>query len=455
MPSSSALSALCQLFHEIASLGPLTTAIALSRSHSTLHGLLSIYLRKSFDTLLRQRISEGNILHFSTLLRETLAAISGSTVLHFVLRDAHWRPGDFDIYAPFGAGFAIVDWLSRHENYSVVSDGSNSFLFHPHSVGIPQGGCDWLDELPEPAAPAIRTHIPPKSPSRYGSSDAQIYRVYKLQRPGGVSSIDVIESTRPSFLPPIAKFHSTLVMNYLTPDTLVVLYPRTTFRREGILQFRDTNTLDSYDADTGADPDPDPNVDSDPGAAQRIGRKVDPVQKYKRRGFTLYSRPADLRRACAAACPARIRTHPDKWALEVAFGTASAGAVHSIVPPRSDAIAAASLYAPASSQDSWALLSAASSQSGQVDAKPSCVASTSAAAPRCIPPAEPSHKDARTDVRPMPTRPAPRAIMWSLLGPPDVARPRRGRSLNTCNNPYCPLRGRGSVLPDSAAPGVA
>ncbi|KAJ7089530.1 hypothetical protein C8R44DRAFT_594271, partial [Mycena epipterygia] len=143
------------------------------------------------------------------LLRETLAAISGSTVLHFVLRDTHWRPGDFDIYAPFGAGFSIVDWLCRHENY-------------------------------RPTETSSRSHIVPKSPPPYGSSDAQIYRVYKLQRPtpgpGAYSSIDVIESTRPSFLPPIAKFHSTLVMNYLTPDTLVVLYPRTTFKREGILQ---------------------------------------------------------------------------------------------------------------------------------------------------------------------------------------------------------------------------
>ncbi|KAJ6596243.1 hypothetical protein DFH09DRAFT_1407275 [Mycena vulgaris] len=392
MCSSSVLSALYLLFHEIASLGPLTTAIALSQCNSTLRILLRPHLQQSFEKFLSLRISAPNIAGFSTLLRETLAAISGSTVLHFALRDTHWTPGDLDIYAPFGTGFAIVDWLTRHEDYQVVSDGSKNFLkFHPHPVARPKHPelCDWLTELSSPRAP-----VP-------------IHRVYKLHRASPSKSfIDVIESTRPSFLPPITKFHSTLVMNYLTPDALVLLYPAHTFARVGVLQFRDLDTQAEYDA-------PAPAVD---GATQ----KQDYVPKYTARGFALYARPADRRAQCGAACPARVRSHPgpDSFALHLRFGAAGEGS----------AVRATRL---------------------RLDESLDGIDSAADAAP-CA----------------MPTRPAPKPVLWSLLGPPppppaavrsipisSLTRPPRGRkrTLDTCHNPYCPLRGQRRVLSRSPA----
>ncbi|KAG5641497.1 hypothetical protein DXG03_005082 [Asterophora parasitica] len=143
----------------------------------------------------------------------------------------------------------------------------------------------------------------------YGSTDSDIYRVYKLCSTKD-NYIDVIESSKPTFLAPITKFHSALVMNYLSHDSVVVLYPKSTFELERILQFRNENTLESYN-----DPNHQPIAGAVPG-----DMKEDYVNNYKARGFTLYSRPADVLRPCGAACPAirrTISTQGDPWALLV------------------------------------------------------------------------------------------------------------------------------------------
>ena len=301
-------------FDGIASHLPIITALSLSRTHTLLTDKLSSHLRRSFDGLLRSRISTHRIDAFRSLLLDTRAVISGSTALHFILRDTHWKPGDFDLYTPFGTGYALVRWLVANEGYTIVADGSKNFTFHPKTLPMPAGPCDWLTDLGLdflPAAPRqSRSSIP-----HYGSLGADIYRVYKLTS-GTNTFIDVIESSKPSFLPPITKFHSTLVMNYLTPNSVVILYPTLTFERQGILQSRNKRVFESYDEDphTQASSPPAPIVDG--------GRKKKYVEKYEARGFTLYSRPADLRRPCGAACPARLRmvgNEVDKWCLAAHF----------------------------------------------------------------------------------------------------------------------------------------
>ncbi|KAF5373471.1 hypothetical protein D9615_009486 [Tricholomella constricta] len=306
--ASLSLNVLILLFDEIAVHVPISAVIALSQTHSSLRGKLPAHLRQSFDEMLASRITRNNVNGFRNLLLKTRAVISGSTALHFILRETHWNPGDFDIYAPFGTGYTIVHWLMDNEGYRIVSDGSKSFLFHPHSVPVPaeNHNCDWITDLGDfPAA-----HRSSRSPRmRYESTDSDIYRVYKLCSTND-TFIDVVESSKPSFLPPITKFHSTLVMNYITPDCVVVLYPKLTFKREGILQFRDENTLESYD---------NPNHQPMARTVAR-GTKQDYVDKYKSRGYTLFSRPADLQRPCGAACPAIVRTvstQADQWALHI------------------------------------------------------------------------------------------------------------------------------------------
>ncbi|GLB39544.1 hypothetical protein LshimejAT787_0700540 [Lyophyllum shimeji] len=317
-PPATSVDVLVVLFDTIAAYIPLLDLVAFSRAHRRLMNELFIHLRHLFDELLTSRISRDNVNGFRALLLKTRAAISGSTALHFVLREKHWDPGDFDLYAPFGTGYTIVHWLITNEGYKIVSDGSKSFTFHPHTVPVPADGtCDWLTDLGHaPAAHRTRRG----SKTHYEWNDSDIYRVYKLCSTKD-TFIDVIESSKPSFLAPITKFHSTVVMNYLTPDEIVVLYPDLTFRREGILQYRDANTVESYD---------DPNQQQAP----ETGRKQDYLKKYKSRGFTLYSRPADLLRSCGAACPALRRTAVDEWTFRLKIAPDPGSSSNSIrLPP--------------------------------------------------------------------------------------------------------------------------
>ncbi|KAF8225557.1 hypothetical protein L208DRAFT_419391 [Tricholoma matsutake] len=282
------LQVLYHCFDGIASYVPIPTVISLSRTHTSLTDKLSNHLRRSFEGLLRSRISAPKIGAFCSLLLDTRAVISGSTALHFILRDSHWRPGDFDLYTPFGTGYAVVRWLVVNEGYEIVSDGSSNFAFHPATVPMPAsaGPCDWLTDFDSDILSA-----PPKCRPDYDFPNPNIYRVYKLSSSNN-TFIDVVESLTPSFLPTITKFHSTLVMNYLTPTSIVVLYPTLTFKREGILQYRG-------------------------GVEQGY------VQKYEARGFTLHSHPVDRRQPCGAACSLTSRivgSRADKWSLEVDFG---------------------------------------------------------------------------------------------------------------------------------------
>ena len=301
-------------FDGIASHVSIPTVISLSRTHSILVDKLSNHLRCSFEELLKSRISAHRVAAFSSLLLDTRAVISGSTVLHFILRDSHWSPGDFDLYAPFGTGYSVVRWLVVNEGYRIVSDGAWNFTFRPATIPLPAGPCDWLTDLGFDFLPATPDYSPHSKKSHYGSPDSCIYRVYKLASKSN-NFIDVVESSKPSFLPPITKFHSTLVMNYLTPKSLVVLYPTLTFRREAILQYRNMRHT-SYDHHHPPTRNSNPQVN--------VGVKLDYVDKYQARGFTFYSHPADLLRPCGAACPAKIREvgdQADNWSIEVHFDT--------------------------------------------------------------------------------------------------------------------------------------
>ncbi|RDB17110.1 hypothetical protein Hypma_001906 [Hypsizygus marmoreus] len=441
------LNILVVLFDEIAQHIPVSSVIALSQTHSRLVEKLPAHLRQSFDSLLTSRISLNNVDNFRLLLRQTRAAISGSTALHFILRDKHWRPGDFDLYAPFGTGYSLVRWLMLNEQYRIVSDGSRSFIFHPQTIRIPVGyACDWLTDL--------RPDVPAPSPSRsrnqkddYGSSEAHIYRVYKLASSRQPSTfIDVVESSKPSFLPPITKFHSTLVMNYLTPDSLVMFYPALTFRREGILQYRDANTMESYD-------DPNHQATASPGTKQ------DYVEKYKARGFTLFSRPGDLFRPCGAACPALIRkasTEVDQWTLKLDFASKPSPSVINTIPgPGSNQDAppsvpsepsrneAASSSPPDPSPGSFSLFSLSSSYLTNF-------ASSNLQSSNNSQPNEVSQNPSTVNIRlSPPIRPPLPPTSWALLTPPrSSSSPILGKKIvHGCFNEYCDLYGRGRVFP--------
>ncbi|KAF9462240.1 hypothetical protein BDZ94DRAFT_1261854 [Collybia nuda] len=301
-------------FDRIASHVPISSVIALSRTHSSLMPKLETHLRYSFDNLLASRVPKASIVGFKTLLLDTRAVISGSTALHFLLRDTHWKPGDFDVYAPFGTGYTVAKWLTDHAGYRMISDGSRNFSFRPHMVALPRGNIHEEDLGFVTARHNIR--IPRPDKPHYEMPGSNIYRVFKLCK-GASTFVDVIESSQLSFLPSILQFHSTLVMNYLTPESLVVLYPALTLRREGVLQYREASTLEEYDPP------------ADHAVLQKDPKGQNYVIKYGARGFTLSPTTSSFRRPCGAACPALERTifeKVDEWALELKFALSASSA---------------------------------------------------------------------------------------------------------------------------------
>jgi hypothetical protein len=115
----------------------------------------------------------------------TGTVISGSSVLWFV-DDKYetWKPGDLDIYTPHGKAARVLEFLIR-DGYSVI----------PKERDITQ---------------------------KY-MENGHLSSITKLQK--GECTIDLLESLTSSSITPITVFHSTAVMNYITADSIVMLYP--------------------------------------------------------------------------------------------------------------------------------------------------------------------------------------------------------------------------------------
>jgi hypothetical protein len=141
------------------------------------HGLLRRYVSNPAELLDR--------------MRQIGSIISGSTALWLVdVLSSLWQPGDLDIYVPQGMARYIVDFL--HE------EGYTSNVEH-----------DFFQ-------------------NRYLRFSG-LKTVTKLRK--GETTIDVLESSTPSAIQPITTFHVTAVMNYITPDSIVMFYPQLTFSR--------------------------------------------------------------------------------------------------------------------------------------------------------------------------------------------------------------------------------
>jgi hypothetical protein len=125
--------------------------------------------------------------------------ISGSSVLRLIEgNSANWESGDLDFYTPLGETAWIVHYLLQ-EGYTRIPDD------HPLV-----------------------------SNSDYLSLNCHLNSITKLVK--GDRKIDVLESDSKSPLEAITYFHSTVVMNYLTSDLLVMMYPRPTLSMTGIVQ---------------------------------------------------------------------------------------------------------------------------------------------------------------------------------------------------------------------------
>lgn len=123
------------------------------------------------------------------------AVISGSSVLYLLLpeRDILWKPGDLDIY---------------------VCDKDLELLLRN------LGSCGYQ-----------------VSTTEYGTDDpypySHIQKIFTLHHQK--SKIDVIVSKTSTPISPIFQYHSTVVMNFLTANSLFCAYPELTLQKKSII----------------------------------------------------------------------------------------------------------------------------------------------------------------------------------------------------------------------------
>lgn len=167
------------------------------RSHlqDRFHGLLDPYVTGVDD--------------FAAFMQDHHVLISGSTVFKFIdpAFVDEWRipPSDLDLYAPLSRHRELVNYLLLREGYVIVNE----------------------------APPLPPNDVTRQTMMSYCAGNDEIVRITRMTKDG--RSIDVVCSKSESPLLPILRFHSTAVMNALSPDYVFVAYREMTFARHSQL----------------------------------------------------------------------------------------------------------------------------------------------------------------------------------------------------------------------------
>jgi hypothetical protein len=165
----------------------------------------------------------GELEDFQHLMRDKGCVISGSSALWITeAKPCDWSPGKL-IYRSCHLKFVLTLFLTGDLD-----------LYTPH--GIAQEVVDFL------LAKGYTKYVKPNQEetvldfedTEYFEVISRLSSVTKLVR--GDRRIDVLESDADSVIEPITWFHSTMVMNYLTDKSFVMLYPAFTLDRISILQ---------------------------------------------------------------------------------------------------------------------------------------------------------------------------------------------------------------------------
>lgn len=187
------------------------------------HYVQLFVLRRFHDTFGRQL---GDFEDFCAFWRTQKFYLTGSSVLHFITQDEGWMPKDLDFVVGRNHVEPLLAQLKQRG-------------FHPYETEIDASGSSHSVQY------VLNRDI------------HAIYRLAKSDRKLGMILIDVVESTLADPLSTICYFHSTQVMNFMTADSLTMLYPDLTMEHIGVIREHD------YDIDHL-------------------------VQKYKQRGFEMY-----------------------------------------------------------------------------------------------------------------------------------------------------------------------
>ncbi|KAF8701058.1 hypothetical protein AX14_000591 [Amanita brunnescens Koide BX004] len=170
--------------------------------------------------LLHHFIPHESVPAFRTLLQTTGGIISGSVALQYLDRRT-FQPADLDIYIVQDKWTEVIEWLLCHGLVSVNAEDSE--LEGSEEVDVAEGYTGWSD----------------------------IESVVDFNNKQTARTVQVI-STKRNPVYAVLQFHSSCVMNFLTHDMAISLYPISTFcgRRSivwGDLSRQECNTAEKYE----------------------------------------------------------------------------------------------------------------------------------------------------------------------------------------------------------------
>jgi len=221
----------------------MVTIYELGRTSKAVRRRTRSYCRRRYHRELRRFVETP--VSFRDVLRRSLGIVSGSVALHYLAEPSGWVPGDMDVYASPSGSAMIMDYLIDKENYNLTS---------VHNM---YGGVGW-------------------------SSRKSVLEVSKFERPGDSVKIDLITCVDSNLVTCITSFHSTVVMNILTADSVYSLYPRLTFMCRGFWGL--APRLTAYSQTTH-----------------------DAMDKYRRRGYNIQIGTGSWKRPCGSYCPVFVR----------------------------------------------------------------------------------------------------------------------------------------------------
>ncbi|PPQ86098.1 hypothetical protein CVT26_001220 [Gymnopilus dilepis] len=196
----------CRIFQQ----SDIMTLVALSRASRTLHAIHLWFAEKAWDPSWRYRQYFVHVQAFRRMLRQCDALISGSFVLQFFDRRRYVN-SDLDIFLRSAGANDMCNWLKK-EGYKAV-DGV---------VGYNQ---------------ASRSQHVVRAVASRGPEHGSLLGVYTFQRlvatAGGhveLMRVQVIVVDTSPIEHILFEFHSTAVMNFLSADEAISVFPLATFR---------------------------------------------------------------------------------------------------------------------------------------------------------------------------------------------------------------------------------
>ena len=162
-------------------------------------------LRDRFRQLVKPFV--GDVVAFSDIIKRHGAVISGSLALYYFVPGENWSPNDMDIYVSYDE---FPNFLRAVENHP-------SLRFAPS------------------------TH--PPDATICASDSLDIVEVRRYTTPTA-RAVDVIRSRRSNSVSPLVAFWTSLLVNYVTPDSIVSAFPRMVFNGKGFTRESGLNARD-------------------------------------------------------------------------------------------------------------------------------------------------------------------------------------------------------------------